>query len=246
MEINLGCGLKLSVQKNATNKGTLIRTEAVERFTPTDSRANTIGKLLISRFICMRRSDSDKATPPLPTLCNSINGVNSLRSIHELRGLLNYPLRRSRTNSSISPTSSLRPPKHSPSKNSLKSSESGSSTTSMTVREGEYEDGFIDILLEKFSDSFGFVVLTKPFERNGQKRIVLFDNQERFLNRIGMGLLVVTFAPRNRALTSSIAGAFSPGKTSYLTKTLAMKIFIATNAHLTAGQARGPIPKPNQ
>jgi hypothetical protein len=46
MEVNFGCGLKFWIQKNATSKGTLVRTEAVERFTPTDSRANTIGTLI--------------------------------------------------------------------------------------------------------------------------------------------------------------------------------------------------------
>ena len=43
MEVNFGCGIKLWVQKNSPGKGTLVRTEAVERFTPTGSRANTIG-----------------------------------------------------------------------------------------------------------------------------------------------------------------------------------------------------------
>ena len=37
----------------------------------------------------------------------------------------------------------------------------------MTIREGEYEDGSTEIMLEKFADSFGFVVLTKRLERNG-------------------------------------------------------------------------------
>ena len=44
----------------------------------------------------------------------------------------------------------------------------------MTVREGEYEDGLTEIMLEKFADSFGFVVLTKPFVRNGQNFHLLF------------------------------------------------------------------------
>lgn len=165
MEVNFGCGLKFWIQKNATGKGTLVRTEAVERFTPTDSRANTIGTLI--KFLLVLEqfwSDSEKVSPPLSTC---INGVNSPRSIHELRGLLNSPLRRSRTTSSISPTASLCPPAQSSSKHSLKSSDSSSSTSSMTVREGEYEDGSTEIMLEKFADSFGFVVLTKRFDRNG-------------------------------------------------------------------------------
>ncbi|CBY21255.1 unnamed protein product [Oikopleura dioica] len=151
MEVDFGCGLKFWIQKNAPGKGTLVRTEAVERFTPTDSRANTI--------------ESEKVSPPLLTC---VHGVNSPRSIHELRGLLNSPLRRSRTTSSISPTASLCPPAQSTSKHSIKSSDSSSSTSSMTVREGEYENRSTEIMLEKFADGFGFVVLTKRLDRNGQ------------------------------------------------------------------------------
>jgi len=46
--------------------------------------------------------------------------------------------------------------------------DSSSSTSSMTVREGEYENRSTEIMLEKFADGFGFVVLTKRLDRNGQ------------------------------------------------------------------------------